>query len=431
MFLGLNNIILAFILSFVLLCVVSFLAVSFGPQSLYFNVVFYSLGKLFGLLSFLFLSMLIISGDTARFLDRFFGMDKIIKFQRKFATITFVFVIMHPIFFMAANRSVFNFLLPSLLYIPLSFGIISFYIFIVVGIASKIYKKISYNLWQYIHILTYFLFFFVLYHAVSFGSDYKYFSIKIIYGLLLFLILIGIIYRAWYKIKNRGFVFVVKEIKWETKDSYTLTLSSNKKLYFKAGQFCFLRINKEKLYARHPFTISSAPDENNISFIIKLKGRFTKIASELKAGERIVAEGPFGVFDIEDKNKNLVFIAGGVGIAPFMSMIKNRLNNTSSHQNIFLLYGAKTKDDLIFKKELDAIERGWFKKIYVLSNEDPFGELCERGYIDKKIIEKYVKNIENSLFYICGPEPMKELCINSLFLLGIKKSNIFIESFFW
>ncbi|MDP2741726.1 MAG: ferric reductase-like transmembrane domain-containing protein, partial [bacterium] len=399
-------------------------------QYIHLSYLFYSIGRLFGLIGFLFLSILIISGDTARFFDKFFGMDKIIKFQRKFAITTSVFVLTHPIFFMLANKSVFNFLLPNLTYIPLSIGIISFYVFIIVAISSKIYKRISYKLWQYIHILTYLLFFFVLYHAINLGSDYGLLSIKIIYWILFSFISIGIIYRTWYKIKAGRLVFVVKEIKWETKDTYTIILTPNKKFHFKAGQFCFLRINKEKLYARHPFTISSAPQEDTISFTVKLKGRFTKIASGLKAGERVIVEGPFGIFDIEDKKKDLVFISGGVGIAPFMSIIKDKLRS-QNFQNVLLLCGAKTENDLIFKNEIDTVKETWFKKIYVLSDDSSYSGPCEKGYINKKIIEKYAENAKNSLFYICGPEPMKELCKKALFSLGVKKSDVFIESFFW
>src|SRR3989344_7555035 len=68
-------------------------------QNLEIAKIFYLLGKLTGLSGFLFLSLLIFSGDTARFFDRFFGLDKIIKFQRKSSIIVLVFVLLHPLFF--------------------------------------------------------------------------------------------------------------------------------------------------------------------------------------------------------------------------------------------------------------------------------------------------------------------------------------------
>ncbi len=403
-------------------------------QNLKVESIFYLLGKLAGLTGFLFLSLLIFSGDTARFFDRFFGMDKIIKWQRKFALVTMVFVLLHPTFFVLSSRAILPYIIPDFSVIPLALGTISLYIFIIVIIASKIYKRISYNIWQYIHILTYLLFFFSLYHAVNWGSDYRLIPLKIIYGIVLIFLIMGIIYRAYYKIKQKcAGKFYVQEIKNETKDTFTLVLKPEKPFSFKAGQFCFLRLDKDKLYVRHPFTISSAPKEDELCFTVKLKGIFTKALSELKKGEEVIIDGPFGIFTIEDEQKNSVFIAGGVGIAPFMSMIKDKIIADNQIQNITLLYGSKAKEDIIYKEQLDNIKKDWFKKIYILSNNRFFSETreYETGYINKEIIKKYVKKINKSSFYICGPEIMKNSIRKILDELGVNKQNIMIEDFFW
>jgi len=405
-------------------------------QNLNSTAFFYLLGKLAGLIGFLFLSLLIFSGDTARFFDRFFGMDKIIKFQRKFALVTTIFVFLHPVFFVLSGRSVLPYIIPDFSVIPLALGTISLYIFIIVMIASKIYKRISYNIWQYIHLLTYLLFFFSLYHAVNWGSDYKLVPLKIIYGITLMFLVTGIIYRTYYKIKQKyAGRFYVQEIKKETKDTLTLTLKTERAFLFKAGQFCFLRLNKDKLYARHPFTISSSPKENELCFKVKLTGRFTKVLSELEKGEEVIIDGPFGIFTIEDERKNLVFIAGGVGIAPFLSMIKDRMIADGKIQNVTLLYGSKTKEDIICKGWLDGIKKDWFKKVYILNNNhslsDPEIHKYETGHINKEIIKKHIENMDNSVFYICGPELMKNSLKETLNELGVNKQNIVIEDFFW
>ncbi|MBI2630534.1 ferric reductase-like transmembrane domain-containing protein [Candidatus Pacearchaeota archaeon] len=394
------------------------------------NLGLYSIGKLAGLLSFLFLSILIISGDTARFFDKFFGMDKIIKFQRKFSLITAVFVIAHPLFFMLSSGNYLNYLIPNFVVFPLALGTISLYIFVIVMICSSLYKRISHQIWQYIHILTYLLFFFSLYHAIKIGSDTKNIFIKSILSILLIGIIIGGTYRAYYKIKHKKFKCYVKEIKWETKDTFTLILKPNKKLNFKAGQFCFLRLNKNKLYARHPFTISNSPKGEDLHFTIKLTGKFTKAASELKKGEEVIVDGPFGIFTLQENNKDLIFLAGGVGITPFMSMIRNQLKNRCRN-NIFLFYCSKKEGETIFKSELSKIKEKWLKIVYIFSQEDSCSEICEKGYINKEIIKRYIPCINSSIFYICGPEPMKILCKKELKSLGVNNKNIITESFFW
>ena len=417
--------ILFIFLVFIFIIFINSILISINFKNISIDSLFYSLGKLAGLIGFSFLSLLIISGDTARFFDKFFGIDKIIIFQRKFSLITVLFVILHPVFFIISSKSILTYLIPDFSVIPSTLGIISLYIFIIIMIASSLYKRISYKIWQYLHILIYILFFFSLYHAVNLGSDSNYLPIKLIYLSFLIAMFIGIIYRTGYKLKQSSNKFMVKEIKWENEKIFTLILKTNKKFNFKSGQFCFLRLNKDKLYARHPFTISSSPADEDLHFTIKLNGRFTKSASELKEGEEIIVEGPFGIFVPEEKN--IVLIAGGIGITPFISMIRNNIISENK-KNILLFYCSKTKEDLIFKKELDSIKEKWLEKVYILSGEE--SEVCEKGRINKEIIKKYIKS-EDYTFYICGPEEMKNCLIRELKEIGIKKDKIKTESFFW
>lgn len=400
-------------------------------QDLELALILYLLGKLAGLMGFLFLSLLIISGDTARYFDRFFGLDKIIKFQRKFALVTMIFVLLHPTLFILSSKLILPYTIPDFSVVPLALGIISLYIFIAIMIASKIYKLISYNIWQYIHIFTYLLFFFSLYHAVNWGSDAGNRLVRAIYLILLLAIIIGTIYRTNYKLKLGGVgKFYVQSVKIETKDVFTLTLKPEKKFLFQAGQFCFLSLNQDKLYARHPFTIASRPGENELRMIVKIQGRFTKALLKLKPGDEVIVDGPFGIFTAEDRAKDLVFIAGGVGIAPFISLIRDRVAQ-GINQSVVLLYGSKTEADIIGRQELDSIKQGWFKKVHILS--DNFNGLIadKTAQINQEIIEKYVKNINNSLFYICGPESMKISLKEILAKLKVGRQNIIIEDFFW
>ena len=400
-------------------------------QNLDLALIFYWLGKLAGLLGFLFLSLLILSGDTARYFDRFFGMDKIIKFQRKFALFTMIFVLAHPIFFILSDWSALFWLIPDFSALPLALGAMSFYIFIAVTVASTAYKRISYNFWQYIHVFTYVLFGFSLYHAFYLGFDSGNWLVRAVYLILLAAVAAGAIYRTNYKFKQRRTgKFYVESVKDEIKNVFKLTLKSEKKFFFRAGQFCFLRLNQDKLYARHPFTIMSSPAENELRFIVKIQGRFTRALLKLKPGDEVIVDGPFGIFTAEDRAKDLVFIAGGVGIAPFISLIKDRLAD-KKNQKVVLLYGTRKAADIIYREELDGIKEGWFAKVYVLSNDSSALAVSEAGHINQKIIEKYVQDIDNSLFYICGPEAMKTSLKEILKKLKVNRQNIMIEDFFW
>lgn len=391
-------------------------------------MVFYQISAWIGVASFLSLGLLIFSGDTARLWDRFFGIDRIIKFQRKFSIFISIILLSHPVILMIINKQFFAFIIPNFSSTPLSIGIISFYLFIVVMTASVLYKRISYKSWQYIHFVNYVIYFFAFYHAINIGSDAD--LLAPIYWFLSILVILGFIYRTIYKIRIwlKGPAKVIRLVN-ETHDSYSIYVKPVKKISFKPGQFCFLRLDLRGLHARHPFTIASAPEEEELRFTIKLKGRFTKIASSLMSGESIYVDGPFGIFT-PPINRDIVCIAGGVGITPFMSIIKNRIINNGIN-SLILFYACKDPENLIYFNELNTMNYPWLKIVYVLENSNNFDKPYESGFISANILKKYVPNIDNKLYYICGPEPMKDAVIGQLLSLGVSRSYIKKEDFFW
>lgn len=390
--------------------------------------ILYTIGKWSGVTGFFCLSFLIFSGDTARLWDRWLGLDRIIKFQRKFSLFTALFVVLHPVFFILSDSRIAGALIPNFAYFPLAMGTISLYVFVLVMIASQLYKRISHNVWQYIHVVTYILFGTAIYHAFNWGSDAGDFAP--FYIIAFVAVSAGLIYRTQYKLRklNAG-KFTITEVVKETHDTFTLRVAPEKPFHFQAGQFAFLRLSGHKLHARHPFTISSAPHEDELRFTIKDSGRFTAVARTLKSGDKIFVDGPFGKFKARPA-KQLVFIAGGVGITPFMSLVRANMY-METPQQITLLYGSKTEADIIFKKNFDELRAEWFKKVYVLSNVDSGSMQYEKGFINEETIKKYVPNLEDALFYICGPEIMKNNVNKTLASLGIPSKKIFIEDFFW
>ena len=381
-----------------------------------------------GLTGFLFISLLIISGDFARLFDSVFGIDRIIKTQRKFAIFTYFIVFSHPLFIILSDNSVVKYLIPQFSELPFAAATISLYIFAGIMFSSLLYKRVSYKVWQYLHVLTYVLFFFILYHSLNVGTHVDNLIIKIIYYTLIILVIMGIVYRTNYKLKQRKNKFFVKEIRQETKDTFTLIVEPKQPVKFKPGQFFFLRLDGRKLYARHPFSVSNAPGKY-LSFTLKDTGRFTKEAKNLKPGDEIKIEGPYGNFVIDNNDsKDLVFIAGGVGITPFMSMVKDNINKTNKKE-ITLLYGSKTEKDIIFKKELDGINQSWLRKVYVLSEEK--NNNYKYGRVNEEILSKYVKDVKANKFYLCGPKPMMNSVKQYLKKHGVKKEDIILEDFFW
>lgn len=394
-----------------------------------FSEILYLIGQWSGLFALFSLAFLIISGDTARFFDRFFGLDRIIKFQRKFSFLSFSFLFLHPIFFILSGQSFANYFIPAFYAWPLALGTLAFYIFAAVMLFSYFYKRISYKAWQYIHVLTYILFFMSLSHAIFWGSHGDSLIFIILYAFLALAVIIAAFYRTRYKMMEakRG-PAAIAWVKWENDNIFTVAIKTKTPLKFKAGQFCFLRLSGRKLYARHPFTISSAPQDDELLFTIKNTGRFTDALSKLQAGDKINVDGPFGRFFARSNEKEFVFIAGGVGVTPFRSLARDLLKNDSDCK-ISLIYCAKKSKDLVFRQEFDAMQSDRFKVHYVLSDETDFiGGSC--GFLSAEITKAAMLDFKNPLFYICGPEALKKTACGIIKSFGLGK-RIIIEDFFW
>lgn len=393
--------------------------------------VLYLIGQGLGFFALISLALLIFSGDTARFTDKYFGLDRIIKFQRKFSLFSLLFLFFHPVFFILSGESFADYFIPNFLVLPLALGTVAFYIFMIVMLCSYFYKRISYTTWQYIHVLTYILFFLSLVHAFLWGSSSDNPIFIALYIFLLFIIVIGCIYRLQYKVKEARYgKAVVTNIKWETADVFSLSLKPKVPMNFKAGQFCFLRLDGQKLYARHPFTIASSPAENELLFSIKNTGRFTLAASKLSVGDEINIDGPFGKFVERKEFKNFVFIAGGIGITPFRSLIKDFFDKKKEGA-ISLLYFAKTEKDLAFYSEFENLKGDSFKVNYILSDNKEKDERFRTGRLSIDLLKEVSDPLDNPIFYICGPKGLKDSAKLILREMKIPKNRVIIEDFFW
>lgn len=164
------------------------------------------------------------------------------------------------------------------------------------------------------------------------------------------------------------------------------------------------------------FTISSSPFQKHITIttrIFKTASSFKKTLDNLKIGDEIEAKGPDGDFTFDNPKKLSVFIAGGIGITPFISIIR-QLNFENKPINITLLYASKTKS-IAFKNELEEIAKNHkeFKIRFVLFPKR----------IDEKVLNKFTKN-KKTVFFVSGPDPMVDSVTKILLDLKVLEDNI-------
>lgn len=197
---------------------------------------------------------------------------------------------------------------------------------------------------------------------------------------------------------------------------------------FQAGQFLEWTLshkNPDSRGTRRYFTIASSPTETSLMMASKFydpvpdgKGlsTFKKALQVLNPGDELTSSYLGGEFTLpQDKDKKLVFIAGGIGVTPFRSMIKWLIDKKETRDTIFL-YSNKSADEIVFKDIFEKGEKFGVRTIYVNTKK--------QGYIDEKLIKRQVPDFKERMFYVSGPEPMVQSFEKMLKNMGIAKSNI-------
>lgn len=199
---------------------------------------------------------------------------------------------------------------------------------------------------------------------------------------------------------------------------------------FKAGQFINLSSNdfldeNGKLVRRAYSIVNSSHEKKYLELCIAKQTYFSKFMNEnVKEGDILNIEGPFGHFLLKECTENITFIAGGTGIAPMISFIRT-LKKEKCEKNIWLFYSVRKKEDLAYLEELKqhSEENPKFHFIYTCTRENK--EWNGRKERLTEFLHEYI--ITNRDCYICGPPQMDQSIKEKLKELGVKKENIFAE----
>jgi ferredoxin-NADP reductase len=203
---------------------------------------------------------------------------------------------------------------------------------------------------------------------------------------------------------------------------------------FRAGQYVNLFMDVDGVLTSRPYSISSSPESKFLDLTIQQKpgGFVTRyLLSELKVGDELQSTGPKGHFYHEPliDGRDLVFLAGGSGITPFMSMIRSLLQQKDAPE-IHLLYGSRTPEDVIFGEELASLVEAHSNLDYTLVISDPpEGYSGVRGFLDASLIREQIGDVQGKTFYICGPNVMYGFCLDELAELGVPRHRIRREAY--
>lgn len=206
--------------------------------------------------------------------------------------------------------------------------------------------------------------------------------------------------------------FRVTEITWETAEIFSLELepeNPSDMVAFAAGQWVYLHLLERdgSVWARAAYSIATSPEESlkRLKLGIKLEGDFTRRASKLMPDDRVLIQGPFGVFMIPEGGGPLAMFAAGIGITPLRSMLFS-LEAQGMTRPVTLFYSARHVEYMAYFEEFEALAKRvqWFKPVFTLTRGLPPDWAYESGRIDGVMLDRHLSSLEDMTFLMCGPK---------------------------
>jgi predicted ferric reductase len=384
------------------------------------------------LFGFSLICLQVLLAGRFKTIDRPFGLDVLMRFHKSMGLLALVLLVGHPVLMALGHGSwhIFTFDTSWRVYLGKAALLL-----LVLGVLFALFfqkLRVDYNVWRFSHKAMVAVAIFGFTHGLFIGPDIQGGLVRI-YWLSIFAVA-GLVYVY----RNIAFPlwgrqsFKVSNVKKETHNTYTLTFEprDDKPVDRNPGQFMFLKLVRPNRPSElHPFTISASPLEKKIlQATIKQSGNFTNTIDQTRPGDIGKIEAPFGRFSYVYQNPSkILFIAGGVGITPIMSMMRC-LRDTGDGREVILLYGNNTEQDIIFREEMERLPES-FKVVHILSSPKD-GWQGEKGYVTKELIGKYAGQVLNQVHtYLCGPPVMMDNVIQALRELKVDDKRIHYERF--
>lgn len=392
------------------------------------GTIFTSLGQICGLVGMMLFSINLILAGRFKFFDKMFkGLDKVYANHSRIGAIAFSLMLFHPLmlvvkYVMISTQSAALFFVPFV-NMQITWGIISLLLFIIL-ISFTFYIKLKYNTWKFSHKFMTLAFIFAVIHTSVINSDVSRNPILRFYILGFAVVAIFVVVRKFFfgYILNKKIEYKIKKIRQLNIDIVEIEMVPvDKPIKFKSGQFAFFTFKNELMSKEpHPFSISSGSSELTLKITVKNLGDFTSKLNNLKEGDNVLVDGPYGHFSYNNvKSKKQIWIAGGIGITPFFSMAKS----IDQSYDINFFYSVKEESEAVYTKDL----------LEIVKNNPNFKfnlwSVRDRGYIEANIILRSVGDLGDVDLLFCGP-PVFMKSLNDQFLkLGVNKNRIHYENF--
>ncbi|HEX5618970.1 MAG TPA: ferric reductase-like transmembrane domain-containing protein [Solirubrobacteraceae bacterium] len=210
-----------------------------------------------------------------------------------------------------------------------------------------------------------------------------------------------------------------------------LTPPAGMEFRFQPGQFGWFAFGRSPFsLTQHPFSFSSSAERGEVEVAIKALGDFTSTVGGLEPGTKVYVDGPHGAFSIDqDEGAGFGLIAGGVGIAGLISMVRT-MADRHDVRPVVLFYGNRDWDDVAFRDELEQLKHQVDLTLVHVFERPPDEWEGETGYVTSDVLARHLPSgYRRFQFFICGPDPMMDAAEAALVALGVPAERVHTERF--
>lgn len=388
-----------------------------------------SLGQISSLIGIVLYSLTFVLSSRWKFLeDLFGGMNRVYIAHHLLGGISFVLILIHPLLLAFARLTVSLDYAVSL-FIPgtdytVDFGIAGLF-FMIALLILTFFINLPYQIWRLTHKFIGIAFFFGALHMFLVPSDVsRYADLRIYMAVIIGIGMISYLYRTVLgRLLVKKYIFSVDKVIKLKGNIIDLELSPQGASFpFEPGQFVFIGFHDAILGSEvHPFSISSSPNTRELRLTVKSLGDYTEKLSALGIGDKAYVEGPYGRFSyLRHTGKDQIWIAGGIGISPFLSMARSL---SELDYKIDLFYCVREEIEAVHLNELINISGKYpqFRVFPVYSKIN--------GRFTAQSAYKASNGTKDKEIFICGPLPMMRSLKKQFKDLGVDKDNIHTEEF--
>ena len=378
--------------------------------------------------------------------ERTLGLDKLTSSHKKLGKPLLAILVIHSALAVASYADISSISWLSALgslsfgYFEVLLAVISILLMVAVVFSSirAARKRLSYESWYLIHLLSYAAILLAIPHQLNLGTDFLGQPLMQSWYTLLYIFVFGNI--IWFRVMQPVVMSLASGLRIihatpgrNNTTSLVIGGKNVERFNAQAGQFFLVRVlNKQQWWRPHPFSVSNSP-RSEIRFTIGNRGDDTSLMQKLAIGTRVVLEGPFGVFTEQKRTKqHVTLIAAGIGVAPIRALAESL---AAEPGDITIIYRTTDIADSALLDEVEqlSLERGHV--LHVLTGERG----AEGGFMPQEAsgnpehvrLLQLSPHILDSDIYVCGPSNWSNAVKSALFRLRIPKHQIHIEEFAW